>query len=367
MGVIKAYTGLLYIGLSVALLISSCRKDNQVLPDDVETDNSPYDLRIPAFFPKAVDMPDNPLTEAGVELGRHLFYEPMLSATNTVSCATCHRQEKGFSDGLVLSNTGISGKALKRHSPALFNLAWADQGFFWDGGSKNLESQAFAPLAHPDEMGSYFPEMLSRLSSKEKYITLFQKAFNEAPSAAGVAKALAQFQRTIISAESRYDLYRRGKTTTSLNASEVRGMNLVQQKCADCHSGELFTDKGFHNNGIDDDFSDDSHEEIYLGRYRMTRAFIDIGAFKTPSLRNVMVSAPYMHDGRFSSIDEVLEHYRSGIKESLYTDKLLYQSNGNVGIPMTDQDVKDIKAFLSALTDEEFLKNKQYSNPNKED
>ncbi|MGJ1525538.1 cytochrome-c peroxidase [Sphingobacterium spiritivorum] len=354
------------VGLFTVL---SCSKDEQTpVIDEVET---PYALRQPTFFPKAVEsaidpktgLPSNPLTKAGVELGRRLFYDPLLSANKQVSCASCHHQDKAFSDGLALTTAGVSGKPLERHSPTLINLAWTDKGFFWDGGSTNLESQAFGPLTHADEMGMYLPVLVERLRADAEYVELFHKAFGDLPTEHRTAMALSQFQRILVSADAPYDLYRRGEKPNILSASQLRGLNLVQQKCSSCHAGELFTDNNFHNNGIDDDFGDGSHEGIYWGRYRITYKPLDLGAFKTPTLRNVMVSAPYMHDGRFKTIDEVLHHYRFGIKHTPVTAATLYQNDGQVGIPMTDQEVADIKSFLNALTDDTFLTNKEFSNP----
>lgn len=347
--------------LLLANLMFSCQKETIETVDP--EDNTPYVMEVPANFPKPAAMQDNPLTKAGVELGRRLFYEPLLSSTMTVSCASCHHQDRAFSDGLILSNLGISGKALDRHSPALFNLAWANNGLFWDGGSKNLESQAFGPLTHEDEMGIYFPEMVDRLMAKPLYVGLFKEAFGENPTAAGVVRALAQFQRTIISANSKYDRYKRKEGQVSFSEDELLGMQLVQSKCGGCHSTDLFTDNNYHNNGIDTDFSDDSKDWVYKGRYRISYDIKDLGAYKTPSLRNVMVSAPYMHDGRFATIDEVLKHYQSGIKNTIYTDRLLFQANGNPGIALSDREVKAIKAFLISLTDEKLLSEAKYANP----
>ncbi len=350
-----------FVFLLVANLMFSCQKE-AVEPVESE-DNTPYVLEVPVNFPQPAATPDNPLTKAGVELGRRLFYEPLLSSTMTVSCASCHHQHRAFSDGMVLSNVGISGKALDRHSPVLFNLAWANNGLFWDGGSKNLESQAFGPLTHEDEMGIYFPEMVDRLMAKPSYVSLFKEAFGENPTAAGVVKALAQFQRTIISANSKYDRYKRGDRQVTFSEKELLGMQLVQAKCAGCHSSELFTDNQYHNNGIDADFSDDSKDWVYKGRYRISYDIKDLGAYKTPSLRNIMVSAPYMHDGRFSTIDEVLNHYRSGVKNTIYTDQLLFQDKGSAGIPLSDKEVEAVKAFLTSLTDEKLLSEAKYADP----
>lgn len=346
------------------LAVQGCRKEMS-MPEPEPSDPEPYTLVIPARFPLPEATADNPLTVQGVELGRKLFYDGLLSANGKVSCATCHRQELAFSDGVAIATHGVSGRPLERHAPVLFNLAWASNGLFWDGGSKNLESQAFGPLTHADEMGMDLGLMEARLRESASYPALFAAAFADGVTAANVAKALAQFQRTLVSGDSPYDHHARGETSASaLNGMELRGLSLVRQKCGGCHGGELFTDNRYHNNGIDDNFSDDSHEWIHRGRYRITFDPMDLGAFKTPSLRNVMVSAPYMHDGRFATIEGVLDHYASGVKDTEVTDRLLYQNGDKAGIPMTNDEKTAIIVFLSTLTDEAFLNNSDFSNPN---
>lgn len=341
----------------------SCKKD--IIYIEIPVNNvrgEKTGLKIPEGFPIPVLPEMNPLTKEGVELGRKLFYDPRLSFNNKVSCASCHIQELNFSDGIALGNNGVSGNQLHRHSPILMNLAWMNSGFFWDGGSKNLESQVFGPLTHADEMAQNLSALPGKLQQDAEYVILFDKAFTDGIKTENVAKALAQFQRTMISGHSRYDQYKIN-LTRGLNHEEMKGLSLVRKHCGSCHSGELFTDHLFHNNGIDDDFSDESHEWMYRGRYRITHDLKDMGAYKTPSLRNVMVSAPYMHDGRFATIDEVLEHYSSGVKKSPYTSPLLRQNDGTPGIPLTTDDKQAIKAFLHTLTDHEFLSNAALSKP----
>lgn len=321
----------------------------------------PVTKRFRLDVPRHFEYPDvystfNPLSEEGVALGRKLFYDPILSGNNTISCGSCHHQGKGFSDGIVLSNKGFSGTTLLRHAPALINVAWMDNGVFWDGGSTNLESQALAPLAAHDEMFQNLYELENELKESPEYVRLFADAFGEV-TISNMLKGLAQFQRTFISAYSKYDDYVLGKAY--LTRDEMQGMRLVQQKCQGCHSGVLFTDNLFHNNGLDDDFSDASHDGIYWGRYRVSSNPKDMGAFKTPTLRNIMVSAPYMHDGRLASIEDVLNHYSDGVKLSPSTDSLVIQKPLNrPGIPLTAQEKSQIIAFLKTLTDAHFLSNR---------
>ncbi|KEQ28265.1 cytochrome C peroxidase [Pedobacter antarcticus 4BY] len=354
-----------YLPITVFILllaaVSSCKKD---VPLE-ENNPGPHavKLQVPGNFPAAKQEPDNPLTAEGIELGRMLFYDVRLSGNNRISCASCHRQDLAFTDGVALSTIGVSGKKLDRHAPSLFNLAWAKTGLFWDGGSKNLESQAFGPLTIADEMHQDLLVLEAELKQIPDYVSRFKQAFNEDIKSTNVVKALAQFQRTLISGTSRYDKYKRSEAGASLTTIELQGMNLVNSKCKSCHSGELFTDDGYHNNGIDATFSDD-HEGIFQGRFRVSFDPNDIGKFKTPSLRNVIITPPYMHDGRFKTIEEVLDHYQSGIKISPTIDQLLYQNQGQAGIPLSKTEREAIIAFLDTLTDYEFINNKKISNPN---
>ncbi|WP_145855062.1 cytochrome-c peroxidase [Pedobacter suwonensis] len=351
--------------LSALMLLSgtviSCKKDNR--PVENFPAPTPARLEVPGNLPKVADDADNPLSAEGIELGRILFYDARLSGNNKLSCASCHRQDIAFSDATALTSIGVSAKPLHRHTPTLFNLAWAKSGLFWDGGSKNLESQALGPLTSEDEMHQDLYELERELKAVPDYVKRFKLVFNREITSTDVLKALAQFQRTLISAGSRYDLYIRKVPGATLSSQELQGLALVNAKCGSCHQGELFTDYSYHNNGIDAAFPADL-EGIYQGRYRVSFDLADMGKFKTPSLRNVMLTAPYMHDGRFSNLDQVLDHYRSGITYSATVDRALYQNNGNLGIPISQAEKAAIKAFLSALTDDAFTKNKKFSNPN---
>lgn len=345
--------------LVVAMAISSCRKSDVGTPEP-----QPYALPVPANFSAPVFDTQNPMTNEGIELGRKLFYDKRLSGTNQVACASCHLPERSFSDGIALSHLGASGVTLHRNAPALINLAWANNGLFWDGGSTNLESQAFGPITSPDEMAQNLYELIDELKGDPDYVQRFQRAFRQDVNSAGVVKALAQFQRTFISAGSRYDQYIRKETGGALTADELQGLQLVQQKCQGCHKGDLFTDNDYHNNGIDADFSNDQLEGIYQGRYRITYRLADLGKFKTPTLRNVMVTAPYMHDGRFATIEEVLDHYAGKVKVSATTDPLVMPGGSHApGILLSPDEKQKIIAFLRTLTDNGFLNNPKLQKP----
>ncbi|MEZ4450851.1 MAG: cytochrome c peroxidase [Nannocystaceae bacterium] len=303
----------------------------------------------------------NPITAEGVALGRRLFFDPGLSRTGTIACATCHRPELGFSDGGERS-VGASGRPLRRHTPALVNLAWMD-GYFWDGGARDLESQVFAPLFSDDEMGADLDSLLATLRGDPGYVDAFRQAFGAAPSLPFVARALAQYERTLVAADSRYDRHVRGEDPTALGVDERRGLELFRQSCAGCHVPDLFTDGAYHNTGLDAVFPED-HERVAWGRARITGECGDIGKFRTPSLRNVALTAPYMHDGRFATLGEVVDHYRGGFVRSPTLDPRIAGPDGAPRIVLSDDDAAALVAFLEALT-ECALENPQVRAPNR--
>jgi cytochrome c peroxidase len=304
-----------------------------------------------ASFASPIPSPErNPITPAGVALGRALFYDPVLSSNGQVSCATCHEQRLAFSDGEALGTAGVSGRPLLRHSPALINLAWMD-GYFWDGGGFDLESQAFGPLGHPDEMNLTLAELVQKLSDTDDYPALFEAAFDDGITLPNVVRALAQFERTLISDRAKYDAWRRGDA--QLTAAEAAGFEVFDLHCSGCHAPPFFTDQRYRNNGLDTEFSED-HEQLAWARARITLDPADIGKHKVPTLRNVAVTAPYMHDGRFATIDDVLNHYRFGVLDSPTLDPAL-ATDGLLGIALTETEVDDLAAFLSTLTDPHFL------------
>jgi cytochrome c peroxidase len=227
------------------------------------------------------------------------------------------------------------------------NMAWATS-FFWDGGVHDLDLFAIAPIENPVEMDETFANVVKKIKNHPDYPALFQKAFGDSEvTSARVLKALSQFQLMLVSAESRYDKFRLGDKS-ALNVDEAAGLELVKTKCGNCHTGELFTDNSFRNNGIQH-FRD-------LGRQNITLNESDKFKFKVPSLRNIAKTAPYMHDGRFLNLDAVLEHYRNGVKQSINLDPSVKN-----GIAMTDDEKRQIIAFLNALTDDSFLKNPEFA------
>lgn len=314
----------------------------------------PYDLRIARHFPK-VELPaDNPLTEEGVALGRSLFHEPRFSINNTVSCASCHQQATGFSDARKLS-IGAEGHAGTRRSMPLVNLAW-QKSFFWDGRAPTLREQVLMPVVDPHEMNENPENVAGKLEADPVY----QKAFRDAFGSAGVTVsrmtlALEQFLLTNISQEARFDLALR--KAGDLSEAEKRGLQLFVTEhdperglrgadCFHCHGGMLFTNHEFHDNGLDLSKAD-------IGRMAVTGSEADRGKFKTPSLRNVAVRAPYMHDGRFATLEEVVEHYNSGVRRRPNLDPNLAKHPAE-GLGLTDEEKGELVAFLRTLTDESF-------------
>jgi len=342
----------------VCLLIGtiSCKKSDD--DDQTQTrtwDPTPYVLEIPLGFPD-MDIPDdNPITVEGVALGRRLFYDPILSADNTQACASCHAQSFSFTDNRRFS-VGIDGIEGTRNSMTLINAGWL-LNFNWDGSANNLENQAFEPVTNPIEMHNTWPDAVSELQSHELYPDLFFDAFGTSTiDSLLVVKALAQFERTMISSDSKWDRYLRGDE--QLSASETRGFEIFfteKGDCFHCHSTILFMDNDFHSNGLDSVFTD-------IGLADVTGNNNDIGRFKTPTLRNMVFTAPYMHDGRFATIEEVIDFYSEGLKFSPTIDPLMKNVDQG-GVNLTEEEKTDLIAFLMTLTDSSFNTNPDYSNP----
>jgi len=318
-------------------------------------------------FPLPSNPSDNPLTEEGVNLGRHLFYDPILSSDSTVSCASCHQQEYSFGDNKQFS-VGVSNALSKRNTPSIINPIFHIQEFDWDGKSSSLESQASRPIFNKDELNNNdWCEVLARLSNSNLYQNLFCAAFGTGDiDSMHVLNAIAQFERILISSNSKYDQWLNGQY--SFNIAETNGFEIFKSErgdCFHCHppNSKIFTNNQFQNNGLDAVFSD-------LGRFNITNNLNDQGLFKTPTLRNVEFSAPYMHDGRFSTLEEVIEFYNSGGHDSPTVDPLMkyiysnpFEIPGQTGLLLTEQEKSDLKAFLLTLSDETFINNPDLSNP----
>lgn len=335
------------------LWLQSCKPD--VALDSITPDTSGnVNIYVPKGWPQpAYTFQNNPLTQAGFELGRKIFYDSRLSRDNSVSCASCHQQFAAFSQFDHPLSHGINGLFGKRNTPGLSNIAWFPK-LFWDGGVINLENQPINPIQNPVEMDDNLPDVISKLSADSKYPAMFKNAFgSDTINSQRIFKALALFMAPMISDNSKYDKYMRGETGGAFTTQELNGLNLFRQKCASCHQEPMFTDFSFRNNGLIPDAQLND-----TGRAHITGDPNDIYKFRVPSLRNVALTKPYMHDGRFGTLDAVLEHYRSGIYQYPTLDTSLKN-----GITMTNQDKLDIISFLNTLTDTSFVHDKRFADP----
>ena len=309
-------------------------------------------LQAPPGFPPMLLPPDNPNTTAGVALGRRLFFDPILSVDSTRACASCHLPEAAFSDPQPFSE-GVAGFT-GRNSMPLMNLAWMEV-FFWDGRAISLEDQALQPVEDPLEMGESWPNVVAKLVRHREYPTLFEEAFpGQGISADLTVKAIAQFERTLISHQSKYDRVIAG--LDEFSAEEELGWALFNNErgdCFHCHGPGLFTDNQFHNNGLD-------AEPVDEGLAALTGWGPDRGKFKSPSLRNIEYTAPYMHDGRFATLEEVLQFYNEGIQEGPLTDPLLRLiALERQSEPLTAAEQAALIAFMKTLSDPSFLSSVQ--------
>ncbi|MEZ4722184.1 MAG: cytochrome c peroxidase [Flavobacteriales bacterium] len=353
--------------------IGSCKRDEPndfpVIPepviDTVNYDSTPYALEY-GLFPTP-EFNGNPLTVQGVRLGRMLFYETLLSRDNSISCSSCHQQEHGFSDPNQFSS-GVDGSLGGRQAMSVFNTAWHRNEFFWDGRAHLLRDQALMPIQDKLEMKETLGNVVSKLQAEQDYIDQFERAFGDTMiTSERISLALEQFMNSIVSNRSKYDDFLAGKAT--LSDSEERGRVLFFAEynpsfpdvsgadCQHCHGGSNFDNPRYANNGLDEgpDIKD-------IGREKVTGDPKDRGAFKIPSLRNIEVTAPYMHDGRFTTLEQVVDHYDHGIQKSPSLDPALVFTT-QTGLMLSDQDKIDLIAFLKTLTDQEVLKDARYSDP----
>lgn len=309
-------------------------------------------FELPVNFPKPVyDFSKNPLSNNKIQLGRALFYDPILSRNNMISCASCHSQFSAFTHVDHALSHGIEDKIGFRNAPALMNLAWQNT-FMRDGAINHLDVQALAPISNPVEMDENISHVVSKLQASKLYPKLFYKAFGDSIiTGEHTLKAISQFMLSLVSANSKYDsvMLKRANFT----AQENNGYNLFKKNCSSCHTEPLFTNDDFKNNGL----AIDTILKDY-GRYRVSKNPLDSIKFKVPSLRNIEFSYPYMHDGRFKRLTQVLNHYTDGINKS----KTLSEELRNP-IILTSNEKVDIIAFLLTLTDKSFLFNPNYFYP----
>ncbi len=320
----------------------------------IPTSTTPLIFDIPKNWPKPVyDFSKNPLTEEGFQLGRHLFYDPILSRDSTISCASCHLQATGFTHVDHRLSHGINGKIGTRNSMTIMNVAW-NKTFMWDGAVNHLDVQPLAPMTSEVEMDEQLIHVVKKLNANPKYRSLFEKAFGDTVvTGQRTLLALSQFTLMLKSANSKYDKYIRNESGGEFTDQEKNGLALFRTNCASCHSEPLFTNGKFENNGID---PDDSLADN--GRMKITHDKKDSLCFKVPTLRNIQFTQPYMHDGRFKKLLDVVNHYTDGIQVSPTLSTELKKP-----IQLTSNEKIDLVAFLLTLTDKEFLYNPRFSYP----
>ena len=311
-----------------------------------------FQFVIPKGFPKPVyDFKKNPLTHEKIELGRKLFYDPVLSKDSTISCATCHSPFTAFAHTDHALSHGIGGKFGNRNAPSLSNLAWGS-AFMWDGAVNHLDMQALAPMSNPVEMDESIAHVVNKLSHSHTYRKLFFDAFGDSTiTGEFVLKSLSQFMLTLVSADSKYDKVKRGETDFTPN--ELHGYKLFQKNCSSCHTEPLFTNRKFENNGL---YVDATLKDS--GRMKVTHNPDDYLKFKVPSLRNVQYTYPYMHDGRFKTLTQVINNYMGGIQQSATLSPKLKK-----GISFSEMEKSDLISFLYTLTDTAFLHSKIHNSP----
>lgn len=354
----------------IILTVSACQSPETTIPE-----TKPKALfERPANFPEPVYLLDqNPVTEEGFALGKTLFYDGILSRDSTIACGECHRQYHGFTHHLHDLSHGINGRTGLRNALPLQNLAWLRR-FQWDGSIEHLEQQPIFPIEHPDEMDDTMENVVKKLRASATYPALFKAAYGtDEITSDKMLNALTQFMLALVSAESKYDHYVRKEGGVTLTAEEMAGKHLFDTKgCSGCHVGELFTDQSFRNNGLS---PFERTKVVYVngkptiqvvvdeGRFRVTGQAVDRFKFVVPSLRNIAMTLPYMHDGRFKTLKEVLDFYSSGMHDSPTLDPVFRQANGTLGIPLSEDEKTKLIAFLETLTDNEFLKDPRFAEP----
>lgn len=302
-------------------------------------------MEIPKGFPEVSFPEDNGFTEARWELGKRIFYDPILSSDQSISCGSCHQPSLAFSDDVSVS-LGVENRPGTRNSPSLSNVAYHPY-FTREGGVPTLEMQVLVPIQEHNEFDFNIVLAAERLNEINSYVEQSMEAYGEAPSPFVITRAVATFERSLLSGNSDYDKFHQQEDMSVLSVSQQNGMDLFfgdRAQCSGCHSGFNFTDYSFENNGLYDKYLDP-------GRFRLTGEESDRGRFKVPSLRNVEVTGPYMHDGSVYSLEEVIDHYVSGGSDHINQSELVQT------LDLTENEQEDLLNFLKSLTDTEFLEN----------
>lgn len=324
--------------------------------DDAAYNDQNLDFKVPENFPElAYNINLNPPTVKGFELGKKLFYDGRLSSDGLVSCGFCHIQEDAFTHHGHVFSHGVADKIGTRNTPSIQNLAYQTT-FMYDGATNHLDLQPIIPLTNPVEMDADLTAIIAMMKADPAYRKLYKQAFADGQiNAENMLKALSQFMVMLTSSNSKFDKFSRHETGGELSSDELAGYALFNTNCASCHATDLMTDDSFRNNGlaINPALND-------VGRFRVTELETDYYKFKVPSLRNVEKTAPYMHDGRFGSLEAVLNHYSLGVQKSATLDPIL-NKNGALGIPLSAIEKKQLVAFLKTLTDNQYLNDKRFS------
>jgi len=356
--------------LVIVLVCFACKQDKIELGEDLTMfpyNPETYEIGRPYDTYPLVPIPENnPMTVAGFELGRHLFYDPILSADSSMSCESCHQQAANFTDANKAVSEGIMGIAGPRSSMSLLNAGHFTNKLFWDGRVDLLEEQALIPVEDPIELNNTWGEVIKRLERHETYPKMFRAAFGIVNSKEItkelVAKAIAQFERALVpSGDAEFDRFQRGEINLSDDAQygfELffdGNIGVKDSECGHCHNAPLFTTNEYFNNGLDSFPSLDDYVDKGLGG--VSGKFIDMGKFRAPSLRNIVFTAPFMHDGRFETLEEVMDHYNEGTHQADNTDPLIRDLNLN------QEEKEAIIAFLHTLTDSTFIRDPRFSNP----
>jgi cytochrome c peroxidase len=351
-------------GLLLVLLVfilSNCKEtEKDEVKPIVTTDSSqisePYKIDLPSHFPTPVfNVGAVKFSKDKFDLGKKLFYDGILSLDGSISCGSCHISSGAFSNPDHPTSHGIRDQFGTRNAPPIQNMIWKKE-FMWDGGIPDLERVAKAAIENKLEMDESLENVTKKVNAKADYNKLFNKAYGKKEvDPIDLLNALSHFMMPMISANSRYDKYVNGKPEANFSNDEVEGLTLFRSKCAQCHTEPLFTDNSFRNNGLD------TLNEKDFGRYDITLREIDKFTYRVPSLRNVTVSQPYMHNGKLFSLESVLKHYNENAKPSKNTDPLLKQANGKTGIALTNEEQRKIILFLRTLQDDKFIFDSRFS------
>lgn len=343
---------LFWVLLSVYLVSCSSNCNEYIAVEE----NTLLQVDVPENFPELVyDIDANPPTQYGFELGKKLFYDGKLSSNGFISCGFCHEQRFAFTHHGHQFSHGVDDLEGTRNTPAIANMAFSKE-FTWDGATSHLDLFPIIPITNEVEMGETMSNVISKLVADAEYQLQFEMAFDEGGvNTENFLKALSQFMVMMISADSKYDKYVRGEQGVTLTEKEAFGLSIFQQKCATCHATDLFTDGSFRNNGLPP-----NTKLKDIGRAEVTGSENDNYKFKVPSLRNVALTAPYMHDGRFGSLSSVLNFYSRGMVDSPMVDEELRSGDG-LGIALNELEKEGLLAFFEILTDETFINDKRFS------